>query len=345
MKESQYFVYKDDQQSGPFSVKELLEALQLQRIALTDLVWKEGLGEWMPLSSIVPPPPPKGTLKPSTHGANDKAAEISAKAGYVKIIGYALFLVIVISIIGTLSNKESNNVAKDENIDRRNETVIQEIPNKEATGERLEPVPVSPTQKTTVPQRSGEGAAGADRRDSKASPVESGSGKTVNESKVSIQKMDEPFKLGDFTYVIKSAQKTSFVGNSQLEEVIVDAALQEAFKQIGAKPAADAPTYLIVRYAIKNDGRESAVVSTSDFKVEDSRGRVFSPSSEATAQLVMNGSANFLVADLQPGVANEGVQAFELPNESFRSAITLIVPEKGVSSKGEVRVKLAINKL
>jgi hypothetical protein len=173
--------------------------------------------------------------------------------------------------------------------------------------------------------------------------------------------LNESFKLGDFSYAITSARKTGFIGSSDLENALVDGMVDGILKgmnkeeralaqgrlkafgiQGGTTQSPGSASYLIVRYIIKNEGKEADVVSTSDFKIADSKGRKFTPSSEATTQLVMKQGADFLIKELQPGISEEGVQAFQLPDDAFDGKLILVVPEKGFFSKGEVRVKLGL---
>ena len=152
----------------------------------------------------------------------------------------------------------------------------------------------------------------------------------------------EVFTLGGFNYVITSARRTAYIGSSDLDSALVDTLIQNIEKKTGATRASDGASFIVVRYKIKNEGTEAAVVSTSDYKVVDSKGRNFTPSSDATAELVANQDADFLLSELQPGISKDGVQAFQLPNDAFDGKLILIVPEKGLFSSGEKRVKLGL---
>jgi hypothetical protein len=63
------YIYKNEQQLGPFSREEISEKLQLNEFNQEDLCWKEGWEEWRPLSiefaTKTPPPPPKKQIKPN----------------------------------------------------------------------------------------------------------------------------------------------------------------------------------------------------------------------------------------------------------------------------------------
>lgn len=150
----------------------------------------------------------------------------------------------------------------------------------------------------------------------------------------------ESFRLGKFSYTITSARKTNHIGGSDIESALVDLFSQGLEKELGVVSSGDSAVYLIVRYRIKNEGTESAVVSTMDFTVEDAKGRKFTTSSDATTELVLSQGADFLLSELQPGIGTDAVQAFQLPNDAFAGELTLLVPEKGLLSSGEKRVKL-----
>lgn len=47
-----YFVGKNGQQTGPFSVEQLREMAASGQLNGTDLVWREGMAEWQPASTL-----------------------------------------------------------------------------------------------------------------------------------------------------------------------------------------------------------------------------------------------------------------------------------------------------
>jgi hypothetical protein len=283
---SDYYIAKDGQQSGPFSKDDLIIGLRNGRFKTTDLAWQVGAADWVPLSSLFPPPPPDPSPlhQPVNHLLT---APPDKESGCSKVFGCAFICVvgfIGLAIIGAIfgDSKSSSDTGKTE---ADSSVVRKEYP-----------------------------------------PCAVG----------------ESFSLGGFSYVIVSARKTGFIGSSDLEGAIVNALIQGFQKETGTSEPSDGSNFLVVRYRIKNEGKESAVVSTSDFKVLDSKGRQYTPSSDATAHLVMNQDADFLLSELQPGIGRDGVQAFELPNDAFDGGLTLIVPEKGLFSSGEVRVRLGL---
>ncbi len=162
----------------------------------------------------------------------------------------------------------------------------------------------------------------------------------------------ENFQIGDFSYIINSVKKTDHIGTSGLdvfnalgsktEKANMDAIIQAA-KQAGLISTDDASSFLIVNFKIKNEGKEASVISTTDFKIIDFKGRTFTTSAKATTELVMNESEDYLFSELQPGMSKKGIQAFELPKDSFDGKLTLIVPEKGFLGSEEVRVEIDLS--
>jgi len=68
MADAVWYVGKEGQQKGPFTEEDVRGMISRGELAATDLVWKEGMGEWQPLGEIeefadaiakAPPPPPK----------------------------------------------------------------------------------------------------------------------------------------------------------------------------------------------------------------------------------------------------------------------------------------------
>jgi hypothetical protein len=74
-----WFYELDGQQMGPVSEAELMELFRAGRLKGTNLVWREGMADWEPLQTILPPPPPPrlaldprgiGAIAPSTAEAS-----------------------------------------------------------------------------------------------------------------------------------------------------------------------------------------------------------------------------------------------------------------------------------
>jgi len=126
---------------------------------------------------------------------------------------------------------------------------------------------------------------------------------------------------------------------SESEKASIAKKLAEADVQWSAGQKADAVTY----YTIENCTKESQVVQADDFKLLDSQGRTFDTSSTvSTALLMTSEDKDFLLSELQPGIARQMQQGFELPDTALESEVTLIVPQKGFFSTGDARLNVRV---
>ena len=133
-----------------------------------------------------------------------------------------------------------------------------------------------------------------------------------------------PFSLGGFTYTIRAARTTPVVGGEFSHEV-----------------APWGATFLLVHFSIRNDTSRTATVLAEDFKIEDGKGRTFDPSSDASTALLMAGETDdWLFRELQPGITQQGICPFLIPNDALAPGLTLVVPEKGFWKSKEVRISL-----
>jgi hypothetical protein len=160
-------------------------------------------------------------------------------------------------------------------------------------------------------------------------PVNTAARTAVPEQKEAPQKqlqLGERFQLGDFAYVVNKVTARKSVGGQFVNE-----------------KASDGAIFLIVDYTIENLGRETETVLTDDFKIRDSQGRTFSPSSDANTALAMSGkSKDLIVSQLQPGLKKNMSTAFEVPEEAAKAGATLIIPEKGFlgSKSAEIALRM-----
>lgn len=60
------FIQKGEEQVGPFTVEAVQRMLSVGSISPTDYAWHEGLTEWQPLNSILPPPPVRNPVSTET---------------------------------------------------------------------------------------------------------------------------------------------------------------------------------------------------------------------------------------------------------------------------------------
>lgn len=64
----QYHIAKNGEKSGPFAREEVLRRLASGEFSGSDLGWHEGMGEWEPLSKLLPPPGAAPVFAPSVPG-------------------------------------------------------------------------------------------------------------------------------------------------------------------------------------------------------------------------------------------------------------------------------------
>ena len=136
-------------------------------------------------------------------------------------------------------------------------------------------------------------------------------------------KLGQAFKLGDFTYTVKGVTTYAAIGTAFAE-----------------KRASDGARFVVVTYAIRNEGNETATVLTDDFRIIDAQGREFRPSSDGNTALAMSGSKDLLASELQPGIARNMATAFEMPETAAAGTFTLVIPEKGLLGTESVRITL-----
>jgi hypothetical protein len=107
---------------------------------------------------------------------------------------------------------------------------------------------------------------------------------------------------------------------------------------MGAQASQNA-VFVVVDYSIENVGRETDTVMSDDFVLESEDGRRYQPSSKATTALAMSGSSDYILSQLQPGIATRAKTAFEVPNTD--AALRLVIPQKGFGF-GKMTVSLKI---
>lgn len=138
----------------------------------------------------------------------------------------------------------------------------------------------------------------------------------------------KPFVLGKNKYTIHGIRFTSQIGKF-------------VFGNFMGKRAAPGATLAIVSYEIENIGNETQTVLADTFTLVDSEGRTYRPSSDANVALLHESDdKDFILAELQPGVPRRMTQAFELPEKSIQSSLSLVIPEKGLWASGKATVVL-----
>jgi len=133
----QWFVFKNQQQLGPFSIEQLVEKAGSGELGAGDLVWKEGMEEWTKaglveglLTGAADSPPPPGPVPPAPPGsgisnrADSESREVvhqsnmaaSPSSGKKKmsglkiaaiVLGSLFILIMVIIIIGLSAGRKA----------------------------------------------------------------------------------------------------------------------------------------------------------------------------------------------------------------------------------------------
>lgn len=82
-------------------------------------------------------------------------------------------------------------------------------------------------------------------------------------------------------------------------------------------------TYLLVNVTVENNGNETITIDSSLFSLTDSEGREFSHSNEGQTALIMSGSNNFFLKQVQPGLSSTGDVVFEIPTDASGLQLTV----------------------
>ena len=151
-------------------------------------------------------------------------------------------------------------------------------------------------------------------------------GRSSNDSTPPAKTVDknELFSLGQYSYIIS--------------DVTVVNSISDGFTV--TRPPGGAK-YVAAYYRIRNDGNTTTTVLSSDFKLDDGRGRMYSASSEAETALIFAGvDGDLIISQLQPGVWHKSVTAFLVPEEVAEGKFDIVIPEKGLFGTSEARIRL-----
>lgn len=138
-------------------------------------------------------------------------------------------------------------------------------------------------------------------------------------------RMGERIELGDYAYVVENSRTESDLG--------------PGFSRI---EAGDGAAFIVIDYSIENLTNETQTALTGDFKLRDYQDREFQASSEAETALSMSDGSDFIVSELQPGLAREATTAFQVPEDVLEHPITLVIPEKGLMGNDEVELPFVL---
>jgi hypothetical protein len=161
----------------------------------------------------------------------------------------------------------------------------------------------------------GAGTSGSDESSS------SGGGSTT----AATHQIGAAISLGDTTVTVSGVTTAKDVGNEIFHETA------------GANTA-----FVIVRYSELNNKTETLNVIGSPFKLRDAQGRVFDPSSRAESAITVSEQLQ-IFPQLQPGIAVNGVAAFEVPKDACTNAAVLVFHERGFlgSQTAEIPIDIA----
>jgi hypothetical protein len=124
-------------------------------------------------------------------------------------------------------------------------------------------------------------------------------------------RLNEPFKLDDYTYRVTYADTATVLDRHS---------------------ASTGATYFIIHFSIRNDGQHAEQADVSRFRLLDPRGRVFEPS-------VMPPQSDLAP---NPGILKKGYVAFEVPNEVTKASLKIIIRDKVVSGKSGTEAVLSL---
>lgn len=104
---SLYHISKNEQQIGPLTESELSTGFLTGRFSSTDLVWKVGTSDWVPLCTIIPPPLPQystSAFLPQQVSPNALHAAVPTKekTGCLSLIGYGFLVIILLGVFGAI---------------------------------------------------------------------------------------------------------------------------------------------------------------------------------------------------------------------------------------------------
>jgi len=102
---SDIYIYKDNQQSGPYKIQDIRNWLSSGKVQATDLVWYKGSPGWLPLSSVP-------GISNETTRQSIQYDTVSKKRNYMKriIIGSVLIFMYIVGVISSITNPKPKDV-------------------------------------------------------------------------------------------------------------------------------------------------------------------------------------------------------------------------------------------
>lgn len=122
--------------------------------------------------------------------------------------------------------------------------------------------------------------------------------------KITNYKLGQRIDVGNFSYVVKSANFYKTIGDNFM------------------KRTADGE-YLVVKMDITNKDKEAHMIDSNLFKVLDKSNTEYSASTEGNTTLQMSGKNTLFLKNCNPNITTSGVIAFEVPNRNNKYSINL----------------------
>ncbi|MCR4314254.1 MAG: DUF4352 domain-containing protein [Candidatus Uhrbacteria bacterium] len=117
--------------------------------------------------------------------------------------------------------------------------------------------------------------------------------------------LEQEAPAGDLIFTANSITKKATIGSSY------------------SAKTSQSGTYLLVNVTVENSGNETITIDSSLFSLTDSEGREFSHSNEGQTALIMSGSNNFFLKQVQPGLSSTGDVVFEIPTDATGLQLTV----------------------
>lgn len=148
---------------------------------------------------------------------------------------------------------------------------------------------------------------------------------SVSDTETPEPRIGEPVELGDFAYTIEQPETTTELGPN-----------------IASTEAGSGAVFVVVDYTVENLTNETKTALSADFELRDYQGRQFRSSSEAQTALTMSDDTDFILSELQPGLARDLTTAFQVPEDATDEPLTLIIPEKGLMASDEIELRFQL---
>ncbi|MFJ5717660.1 DUF4352 domain-containing protein [Neobacillus sp. NPDC093127] len=155
---------------------------------------------------------------------------------------------------------------------------------------------------------------GGDEKENKASKAAATTTKTTSETKnkqtTETKQSEKPkakaFVVGDLVKTGKLGYKVLNV--EATKEIKSDNQFIESAKTEGQ--------FVVIDLEAFNYDKKARMVDSNMFKIKDDRGREFDPTNDSNVMMVVKGSMDFFLQDINPGLSKKGKLVFELPQDA-----------------------------